>query len=191
MDPLTVELIQLYSEEELRNTLATLSHEDAIFSMLEKAGYGIDWRYLDKEGRSFYSVSIPSEDIVASQKPGYVYETSRESFDKIIDTYRKALPFDLFDDCQVRDIFLSDDGKILHYDLLLTDMTTSILAGITPSDLKDHMTELLPLMQTDVPLTVAEMNGKDISFDFHADCNRMWKMSARFTSKDYENLVED
>jgi len=53
------------------------------------------------------------------------------------------------------------------------------------------MTEVLPIMQDDGPLEIAELNGKAIFFDFHADGNPLWKMSAKFSPKDYEYLLGD
>ena len=191
IDPLMIELTKLSAEEKIKKSLASLTKQDAIFPMLVKAGYDVAWRYIDSEKEFLYSFSIPTESIAASLEPDYSYETPKESFAKIFDTYEKALPYELFEDCTVRGISLSDDGKTLRYDLLLNNTSNSILAGLTPSYLKDYMTELLPLMQVDVPLIVAEINGKDISFDFHADGNSMWKMSAKFTPKDYEYLLGD
>ena len=191
VDPLMIELTRLSAEEKIRKSLANLTKQDAIFPMLVKAGYDATWQYVDSEREFLYSFSIPTESIAASLKPDYSYETSKETFAKIFDTYEKALPYELFDDCTVRGISLSDDGRTLRYDLMLNNTSNSILAGLTPSYLKDYMTELLPLMQVDVPLIVAEINGKDISFDFHADGNSMWKMSAKFTPKDYEYLLGD
>ena len=191
VDPLMIELTKLSAEEKIKKSLASLTKQDAIFPLLVKAGYGMSWLYVDKDKEFLYSFSIPTESIAASLKPDYSYETSKETFAKIFDTYEKALPYELFDDCTVRGISLSDDGKTLRYDLMLNNASNSILAGLTPSNLKDYMTEFLPMMQVDVPLIVAEINGKDISFDFHADGNSMWKMSARFTPKDYEYLLGD
>lgn len=191
VDPLMIELTRLSAEEKIKKSLASVTKQDGIFPLLVKAGYDVAWNYVDSEREFLYSFVIPVDDVAASLEPGYSYETSKESFDRIFETYKKALPYELFEECVVRGISLSDDGKTLRYDLLLNNANNSVLANLTPSYLKDYMTELLPLMQVDVPLMIAEINGKDISFDFHADGNSMWKMSAKFTPKDYEYLVAD
>ena len=190
IDPVVIELTKLSTEEKMKKVLSSLTSKDAIFPLLEKAGYDIVWKYNDGEGRFLYSFVIPKDLIASSMKPGYSYETPKETYGRIFDSYRKGLPYELLEDCTVRDISLSEDGNTLRYDLMLNNTNTSVLASLTPSYLKDYMTELLPMMQEDAPFVVAEINGKDISFDFHADCNSMWKMSARFTPKDYDYLIE-
>ena len=191
VEPVVIELTKLAAEEKMKKVLSSVTSGDPIFPLLVKAGYDIAWKYNDSDGKSMYSVVIPKDLIAESLEPDYSYDTSKETFNRIFDIYRDAMPFELLEDCMVTDISLSDDGKTLRYNLMLNNTSTSMLAGLTPSYLKDYMTELLPLMQEDTPLVVAEINGKDISFDFHADCNSMWKMSARFTPKDYEYLIED
>lgn len=191
VDPLVLKLTEFSSKEKILVSLATLAQHDALFPMLVKAGYDVAWQYNDRDGDFLYSFVVPVESVAASLEPGYTYETPRETFETIFDTYRKGLPYELFEDCMVRGISLSDDGKTLRFDLMLNNTGNSVLASLTPSYLKEYMTEVLPLMQADSPLIVAEANGKDISFDFHADGNATWKMSAKFTPKDYEYLLGD
>lgn len=181
-------LMGFSGEEQMKMILPSLTSEDPIFPLMVKAGYDAEWRYNDEDGNFLYSVSVPNDLIASSLKDGYSYKTPREVFDRILSAFSEELPYELEEDCKVRHIDLSDDGSTLHYDILLVNTNSSMLAGLTPSYLKEYFTELLPYIQ-DAPLTVAKANEKNISFDFHADSNPMWKMSARFTSNDYS--VED
>ena len=191
IDPLALEMIPILSKQKIMLMLPNLAKQDALFPLLVKAGYDATWRYKDINGDFLYSFTVPSETIAAGLKPDYSYETPRETFDMLFNIYRKGLPYELFEECTVRGISLSEDGKTMHYDLLLNNADNSVLTNLTPSYLKDYMTEVLPIMQDDGPLEIAELNGKAISFDFHADGNPLWKMSAKFSPKDYEYLLGD
>lgn len=179
-------VIGLLGEENIKLMLPSLTSQDPIFPLLKKAGYDIVWKYNDANGKYLYSIIIPNDVIVSSMKPGFIYETTNESFGKLINAFNKDLPYELMEDCIVRKVSLDDEGETLHYDIMLIDTNSSVLAELTPSYLKEYMADVLPLIQ-DAPLALAKSNGKDISFDFHADNYQWWSMSAKFTLKDYDS----
>lgn len=156
-----------------------VNDEDPLFTMIATNDkYGVKYVYNSPSGEYLYDITISNAEL-KQIKADSTYRTSTETFQIFLDSFNKLLPIEYFEDCMLQKCSLSEDGTVLHYDLLLKGTNKRMLSVLTQKYITDYMTELMPYL-SDAPFTMAKMNNLKLSFDFKVDCSTSWSKSVQF-----------
>lgn len=188
----TLKLITNYQTESLKlqSVDMIISDADPIFKIISKKGkYDIRYSYYSPDGDLLYCVNMPGEEVREIAETG-AYTTGTESFKALVDSYNALMPVEYIGGCMLQNCSLSEDATTLHYDLQLVNMTVGSLANLTQQSLKEYMMELIPYF-SDAPGIIARVNGKNLSFDFTADCSDWWRCKVLIKVDEYNQLYAE
>ena len=182
-----LQLNGLYRKEIARSMSENMSYEDdPLFKLIRNAGYGLAYEYKSTSGKVLYSFIFSNEECNQMFADDYVYSTSESDMQAILESFNGFLPIDYVDGAILNACEVFDDE--MHFSLELEDVYNGDLAQLTSRSLKDYMLSVIPYF-TDVPTILARMNGMELVYEFSADCNSWWNMSARISSDEYKDLV--
>lgn len=181
-----LQLTGLYRKEIVRSMFENMSYEDdPLFKMIRNAGYGLAYEYKSTSGEVLYSCIFSNEECSRMFADDYVYSTSESDMQAILESYNNFLPIDYVDGAILKACEVVDDE--MHFSLELKDVSNGDLAQLTSRSLKEYMLSVIPYF-TDAPITLSRMNRMELVYEFSADCNSWWNMSARISSDEYKNL---
>lgn len=186
-----IELMGMYQKELLKISFSSVNMaDDPLFGLCSKAGFAIRYVYVTATDSELYSNTFSKEEYTALLSSDTPYVTSDGDFSKILDVYNACMPIEYFEDCKLEGCRLVDSGKGIRYDLELTNMDMSSLADLTGQNLKEFMIELLPY-NSDIPFALAIHGGKELVYEFSADCSSWWKMTVRISPDEYGRYLEE
>ena len=176
-----INMFSKYQAELIKTNLVDVLHkeQDPLFvEIVSDDIYNVKFVYNTPADEYLYDIVIPNAEL-KQMNTDSTYRTSQESFLSLLDSFNKLLPIEYFEDCQLQKCSLSEDGTVLHYDLLLQGTNKKLLPVLTQKYLTDYMTDVIQYL-TDAPFTIAKMNNLNLSFDFKADCSNSWSRSVQF-----------
>lgn len=177
-------LMDLYQKEAVRQNCNSIKDSDPIVYSICQTDYGMSYICKDAADKTLYSFTFSNDECMRMCADDYVYSTSEDDIQAIVDAFNKLLPTEYIEGGTLTEC--EYDGQ-MHFKIRLDGTDNSILAGLTATYLKDYMVSVYSYL-TDAPTNIARWNGLDLVYDFSADCNSWWSISTTLTPSEYNAI---